>query len=301
MKRGLAFVSVLFVALCALYLTERRPQSFTVSPNAVLAMAADLQRDVARGPMRLTRLSDQEEIRIGNELAAHYSVPSDMLSTPERGLENYLRRVGSTVSRRAHRNLPYSFHLLPNRSLINAFSLPGGHVYVGEGLLDLMSSEDQLAFILGHEIEHIDHYHCAERVQVEVRLRKLKLGAVGSLLQLPIEVWEAGYSKNEELEADREGMRLAVIAGYSPYGAVTLFQTFDKLQAEYVIHAKTPEQELSQLAVQSLAGYFRSHPLTSERLAQAEGLIAQERWRDLKTEKPFHVEYQVRNGEFVDH
>jgi beta-barrel assembly-enhancing protease len=55
-----------------------------------------------------------------------------------------------------------------------------------------MSSEDQLAFILAHEVEHIDHYHCGERVQVEVRLRKLKLGMVGSLLQLPIEVWEAG-------------------------------------------------------------------------------------------------------------
>jgi len=300
MKRALAFLSVLLIALCALYFGQRRPQSTTVSPSAVLAMAADAQRDLTRAPMRLTRLSEQEEIRIGNELAAQYSVPSASLSPSERGLENYLRQVGSTVSKRAHRKLPYSFHLLPNRSLINAFALPGGHVYVGEGLLDLMSSEDQLAFILAHEIEHIDHYHCGERVQVEVRLRKLKLGMVGSLFQLPIEVWEAGYSKNEELEADREGMRLAVIAGYSPYGAVSLFQTFDKLHAEYVIHAQTPEQELSQLAVQSMVGYFRSHPLTSERLAQAESLIAQERWQELKTEKPFHLEYQVRNGKFVD-
>jgi beta-barrel assembly-enhancing protease len=95
-------------------------------------------------------------------------------------------------------------------------------------------------------------------------------------------------------------MRLTVIAGYSPYGAISLFQTLDKLHAEFVIHAKTPEQELSQLAVESLVGYFRSHPLTSERLAQAESLIAQERWQELRTEKPFHLEYRVRNGEFVD-
>jgi hypothetical protein len=60
-----------------------------------------------------------------------------------------------------------------------------------------------------HEIEHIDHYHCAERVQVED-------------------------------------------------GAVTLFEKFAKLHKEYIIHAQSPEEELSQLAIQSLEGYFRS-------------------------------------------
>jgi predicted Zn-dependent protease len=95
-------------------------------------------------------------------------------------------------------------------------------------------------------------------------------------------------------------MRLAVAGGYSPYGAVSLFEEFDKLHAEYVIHARTPEQELSQLAVQSLEGYFRSHPLTSERLAQANGVIANENWQHRTTQVPFRVEYQVRNGEFVN-
>jgi predicted Zn-dependent protease len=136
-------------------------------------------------------------------------------------------------------------------------------------------------------------------VQVEARLRHLNLGIVGELVQIPLEVWEAGYNKDEELEADREGMRLAVESGYSPYGAVGLFEEFGKLYKEHVIHAKTPEQELSQLAVQSLEGYFRSHPLTSERLAQANSVIAQEGWQDRKTQKPFRVEYEVHNGRYV--
>jgi predicted Zn-dependent protease len=63
---------------------------------------------------------------------------------------------------------------------MNAFSLPGGHVFVGEGLLDFMNSEDQLAFILGHGLEHIDHYHCAERVQIEAHFRKLRLGIMAT-------------------------------------------------------------------------------------------------------------------------
>jgi predicted Zn-dependent protease len=183
--------------------------------------------------------------------------------------------------------------------MINAFSLPGGPVYIGEGLLDLMTSEDELAAVLGHEIEHIDHYHCAERVQIEARLRNLKLGIVGAILQIPLQVWEAGYNKDEEFEADREGMRLAVLDGYSPYGAVTLFERFGKLHDEYVIHSQSPEEELSQLAIQSLQGYFRSHPLPSERLAQANSLIAQDGWQNRRTQKPFRVEYEVRNGKYL--
>jgi predicted Zn-dependent protease len=196
--------------------------------------------------------------------------------------------------------LPYKFHVIPNGSLINAFALPGGHVFIGKGLLDLMSSEDQLAFILGHEVEHIDHYHCAERVQVEAQFRKLKLGIVGELVQIPLEVWEVGYSKDEELEADREGLRLAVFSGKSPYGAITMFQEFNELHAEYLIHAKTPEQELSELAVQSLKGYFRSHPTTSDRMAQVQRLIAEGHWQSRTVQKPFHVEYEVHNGELVE-
>jgi predicted Zn-dependent protease len=282
MKSVIAFVMVLGVALAALYFSERRREKTTVSPNAVLEVAADIQRDVTRAPMHFTRISDGEEIKIGNELAARYSPDQEKLSPEEKGLADYVAKVGLTVSSRAHRHLPYRFHLIPDRSLVNAFSLPGGHVFIGKGLLDLMDSEDQLAFILGHELEHIDHYHCVERVQVEARFRKLKLGIIGELVQIPLEVWEAGYSKDEEFEADREGLRLAVVGGYSPYGAVSLFQKFN-------------EQELSELAVQSLAGYFRSHPATSERLAQVQRVIAEEQWQARNAEKPFRVEYEPHN------
>ena len=299
MKRIGVFVGVLLVGVSAIYFSQRRHDSVPVSANAVVEVAADAQRDLSRLPMRLSRLSDDQEIAVGNELAEQYSINSAQMSPEELALDSYVRRVGNTVASQAHRRLPYSFHLLPNRSMINAFSLPGGSVYVGEGLLDLMTSEDELASVLGHEIEHIDHYHCAERVQVQAKLRNLKLGVIGALVQIPLSVWEAGYNKDEELEADREGMRLAVLSGFSPFGAVTLFEKFAKLHKEYIIHAQSPEEELSQLAIQSLEGYFRSHPQTSERLAQANALIAQEGWQDRKVQKPFRVEYETHNGQYV--
>jgi predicted Zn-dependent protease len=195
--------------------------------------------------------------------------------------------------------LPYTFTVLPDHNMINAFSLPGGPVYISEGMLDLMMTEDELASVLAHEVEHIDHYHCVERVQVEAKLKDLNLDVLGALLQFPLDFWEAGYHKDEEFEADREGMYLAVQSGYSPYGAVDTFEHFAKLCDEYVIHAQSPDQELSELAIQSLNGYFRSHPLPSERLAQANRLIAHEHWETRKEQKPFRVEYEVHNGEYV--
>ena len=302
MKRSVVFVVfflILGFALAGLYWSQRRPKSTPVSANAILNMAADAQRDLSRVPMHFTRLSDEQEIAIGKELAVRYAIQSRRLAPEEEGLEKYVTRVGGAVAVHAHRHLPYTFTVLPDHNMINAFSLPGGPVYIGEGMLDLMMSEDELANVLAHEIEHIDHYHCVERVQLEARLKNLNLDILGALLQIPIDFWEAGYHKDEEFEADREGMFLAVRSGHSPYGSVDMFERFAKLCDEYVIRAQSPDQELSELAIQSLTGYFRSHPLPSERLAQANRLIAQEHWETRKEQKPFRVEYEVHNGEYV--
>lgn len=302
MKRPVVFAVfflILGFALAGLYWSQRRSKSTPVSANAILNMAADAQRDLSRIPMHFTRLSDEQEIAIGKELAARYATQTRKLTPEEEGLQKYLTRVGGSLAVHAHRHLPYTFTVLPDHNMINAFSLPGGPVYIGEGMLDLLMSEDELANVLGHEIEHIDHYHCVERVQLEAKLKSLNLDALGELLQIPVELWQAGYNKDEEFEADREGMLLAVQSNYSPYGAVDMFERIAKLCDEYVIHAQSPDQELSQLAIQSLNGYFRSHPLPSERLAQAKTLIAEQHWEDRKMQKPFRVDYEVHNGQFV--
>lgn len=302
MKRPVVFIvffAILAFSLAGMYWSQRHHQSMPSSANAIVDLAADAQRDLTRLPMHLTRISDEQEIEIGHKLSLQYAMQFRRFTPEEEALGKYVRRVGGTLSGHAKRHLAYEFHLIPDHNLINAFALPGGPVYIGEGMLDQMETEDELANILGHEIEHIDHYHCVERYQIEAKLKNLNLEVVGQLLQLPLDFWEAGYHKDEEFEADREGMRLAVEAGYSPYGAVTIFTRLAKLSDEYVIHARTPEEELSQLAIQSLEGYFRSHPLPSERLAQANQLIAEQHWQDRKAQKPFRVAYEVHNGEYV--
>jgi len=276
MKRWLTLAGIVVLGVAAVVVSERRKVDAPASPAALLYVIADTEKELTRMPVSFTRMSDEDEVRIGNEIAKNYfAARADKSDAEVAEIQAYVAQVGSRLAAKAHRKLPYTFHYIPEKYFDNAFALPGGHVYIGEGLLALMDSEDQLAAVVGHEIEHIDHYHCAERVQQEQALRKIPLA---ELFVLPIEIFQAGYSKDQELEADREGTRLAVEAGYSANGAIRMFEAFQRLYEEYHTRAKTPADELTQVAIDALEGYFRSHPLPAERIAQVNKMIASEGW-----------------------
>ena len=278
MKRWLLLAGIVALGVAAIVLSERQKVDAPASPAALLYLVADAEQELTRMPVSFTRMTDSEEIQIGDGLARLYLSGEERKNPDDRAVDQYLTRVGLSLAVRAHRKLPYKFHYLSDPHLINAFALPGGHIFVGEGLLALMDSEDELAAVIGHEIEHVDHYHCAERAQREQALRKLPLGG---LVALPIEVFEAGYSKDQEMEADREGTRLAAEVGYSANGAIRLFETFDRLYKIYQSPAsqpRTPQDEALRVAVQAMEGYFRSHPLPEERIAQIRTLIATQGW-----------------------
>lgn len=291
MKRWLSLGIVVALLIVALALSQWRKPHAEVSPDAVLHFIGDTEQELSRLPMSATRLSDADEIRIGNELAARYKYMEDLQNDTDENKQfrRYVEKVGTNVAARAQRKLPYQFHFIPDRYMINAFAIPGGHVYIGKGLLDLMDSEDELASVLGHEIAHIDRRHAVERLQVEARLRHL--GLFRLLIELPIEVFEAGYSKEQELEADREGTRLAVNSGYSPTGAVRMFEAFDRRFREAKEEqTKSPQEEASRLVLSTLGDYFRTHPSSQERIAQIQNLITQEHW-SARDEKPFALAY----------
>lgn len=300
MRHRIFLLTTALLLVGALLVSQKQRSEVPVGPDALLYFIADMQRELSRLPVAFTRLSDEEEIRIGNELARYYAAswePSDDPSS--QAIQAYVERVGSQVAARARRKLPYRFHYLRHYGA-NAFALPGGHVFIGSGLLRLLDTEDELAAILGHEIEHIDHYHCAERVQLEGRLRRLRLEAISDLVRIPIGVFQVGYSKVEELEADAEGTRLAVRASYSPLAAVRLFEKFDELAQAYE-HAggkpRTPQEEVGQILREGLKGYFRSHPPSAERAQRIRALIAREGWEARTSTRPLAVsELLVADG-----
>jgi len=286
MKRLISLIAILAAAGGALYYSARHKQETRVGPEAVLNAMADTQRELSRVPAAATRISDEKEISIGNTLAERYSA---QLGTGDAAMQDYVNLVGLKVSGRARRKFDYKFHYVPSDGLVNAFALPGGHVFIGKGLIRLMQTEDELASVLGHEVEHIDNYHCVERYQLQVHMHDLPLA---ELLALPVELFQAGYSKEQELEADRDGTYLAVMAGYSPQGAVHLFERFGRMHRAYVLKAESPDQELSQVAIAGMEGYLRTHPLPEERVNQIQRLIADKKWRTVQ-EKALQVMPEV--------
>jgi Zn-dependent protease with chaperone function len=139
-----------------------------------------------------------------------------------------------------------------------------------------MQSEDALAAVLGHEVEHADLRHCLDRAQTEANLRNL--GVLGDVLSLPVEVFAAGYSKTQEFEADRHGMQLAVDEGYSPQGILQLLAVLESEERAADARSETPPDEVVRVTLETMNDYFRTHPPAAERIAQIESLERSERW-----------------------
>ncbi len=274
--------------LGALFVAQRQHAEARPSAAPVLYLVADSERDLTTLPSHFTRISDDDETKYGAEIASEALSTRGKLTPDDVDTENYVKRVGAQVASHAHRRLRYEFHFMPDRSFVNAFALPGGHLFIGAGLMEHMTTEDELAAVLGHEVEHVDHYHCAERLQVEAALRKIPLGMV---LQIPIAVFQAGYSKDQELEADREGVLLAAQTGYSAMGAIHAFEMLRDMSHENAEKARTPQGEMASVAASVLTGYFRSHPPTEDRITQVSAMIERDPSLAAHPERKLAVEY----------
>jgi predicted Zn-dependent protease len=168
-------------------------------------------------------VTDADEVRIGQALAKDFEQGEGMAPTPQSiKLDAYLQSVGDKVAVNARRKLPYRFHFDPSPGFRSAVGLPGGQIYVGAGILAYTDTEDQLAVVLGHEIEHVDLNQCRERlIKVLEQHLTVKDGE-----KLKVDPFLDGYGHDKEFAADREGVLLAMKAGYSAEGGIRLLQTF---------------------------------------------------------------------------
>jgi predicted Zn-dependent protease len=170
------------------------------------------------------QLTERDEIRIGQILAQKMMKEEGMRPTPETSkIEQYLQSVGDRVAAHTKHKLQYQFHYVPDPAFKSAFALPGGQVFVGAGVMAFADTEDQLAAVLGHEVEHVDLGQCHERLVKVLADNHL---TVKSAQKLKVEPFFPGYGHDNELAADLEGVKITAAAGYSPYAAVELLHTY---------------------------------------------------------------------------
>jgi len=218
-----------------------------------LSTAALLAQNAPSG----VTLTDADELRIGALLASQFAQSEGMESTPQtKKFDQYLQSVGDRLAAHASRKIQYHFHFDPDPSFKSAFALPGGEIFVGAGVLAMMDTEDQLAAVLGHEMEHVDLNQCRERLIEELSKQHVTLETAD---KLKVDPFLPGYGHDREFAADREGVKLAVAAGYSPQGAVRLLTMYVILGQQMTHTQSEAEKNLK------------------DRIAQIQKLVAEEK------------------------
>jgi len=243
-----------------------------VGLDSVAEIWADLVWDVDRSALQLTRVSGEEETRVGDELAAE--ITSKWQGDPE--WSYYVRKVGESMLPFVDRqDIEYRFHVVVSEA-VNAFALPGGHVFITTSMLEgFIESEAELAAILGHEMSHVDLRHCIERYQYVLTLEKVGIGEVGAVIEILRRFVAAGYRQYQEEQADEHGVSLAVQAGYDPRAAVTLFERLAIEHGERrPAPAKTPAGEVVGALGDVLGSYGQTHPASRDRVSQIRAWIA---------------------------
>ena len=212
-------------------------------------------------------LSTRQEVNLGKEAARQveqeYRVDT---ASPD---ADRVRRVGQTLlDHMDKRDLPYTFKVIDGKD-INAFSLPGGPVYIYRGLLDMMGDDDDaLACVLGHECGHVNGRHAARQISSQYATNLLLLAipnpTAANLASGAASLVSLKYSRDDEYEADRRGMSYAHFAKYDPNGMIRFFSKLQRLEKRE--GGNGPE-------------WLLNHPVTRARIDKAKMLIERNDFR----------------------
>lgn len=247
-----------------------------------LLAAALVCPPVQAQPAGLPGLGDGESIslsaerQLGDRIARELYRDPDYIEDPV--LDEYIQLLWAPLVRAAAARGELSAELqerfawrilLGRDRSVNAFALPGGYLGVHLGLIAVVGSHDELASVLAHELSHVSQRHIARGMSEQSRMTPWLIGAMilGALAaskspqsaqalivggQAAAVQSQLSYSRDMEREADRVGYGILVDAGYDPRGFVGMF---GKLQ------------QAAGLNDNGAFPYLRSHPLTSERMA----------------------------------
>ena len=213
-------------------------------------------------------VSTQQEVQMGQEYSAQVNQQLPIISDPE--LVRYINVLGDSIAKLADdRQLEWHFYIVDSKE-VNAFAIPGGYVYVNRGLIERVDKMDQLAGVLGHEIGHVVKRHSVKQME---QAQKANIGVTLACVLTKIcqsQAAQAGiqvaggalfakFSRDDETEADVEGVKNVVRAGIDPHGMPEMFE-------------KLLEERRTRPA--GVDAWFLTHPLEEDRIAQTNKIIA---------------------------
>lgn len=207
-------------------------------------------------------ISIEEEWQLGQQLSQ--DVARQVRLSNDSTMNSYVSSVGQRLVAQTpdpFNRLPWQFHVVEDPA-INAFAIPGGHVYVHTGLIANADNAAELAGVMAHEISHITARHTTEQISRQYGLSVLA-GLVlgqdpGVLSQIAAQIVAGGalarFSREAEREADQRGITAMAQAGYNPIAMATMFE-------ELLEHRQGQPGRVQQ--------FFSTHPLTEERIREA--------------------------------
>lgn len=192
-----------------------------------LAIAALLLTETLGGSCdALMLISRNTEVSIGKQVAEEiideYGGLSRDTETNER-----VARIGAQIAAVSPRKDVSFTYQVVNSTVVNAFAAPGGPVIITHKLASMMTTDDELAFVLAHETGHITAQHARQVMNRSLIAQGLSLvlfrgtsSAVRTSLDIAYTLNDRGYSRNQEYQADDYGVKLMQLAGYNPEGAI---------------------------------------------------------------------------------
>jgi len=213
--------------------------------------------NIVTGEQELYYYSTDKEVQMGQAITQEALKELKPVDDPllQKRVEDIGKKIAAVCDRK---EITYHFYVV-NEDDVNAFSLPGGYVFIFKGLVDKVTSDDELAGVIGHEVGHIVARHSIKRLQGQQLYSVLRIltaaapqgGNVGAAADTAITQLMLGYSREDELLADQLGTRYARLAGYDPNAMITFLT---KLQE---INKRRPLTEIS---------YYKTHPYVPDRI-----------------------------------
>ncbi len=205
-------------------------------------------------------VSQQQEVQMGQQYAGQINQQLPLVQDAE--VNRYINVLGDSLARVTPRSdLQWHFYIVDSPD-INAFAVPGGFIYVNRGLIERAQNMSELAGPMGHEIGHVVLRHSIKQMaqqqnaNIGVTLlcgltRVCESGAAATAVQLGAGVAFAKFSRQDESEADHEGVIFTTKAGIDPRGIPDMFQILlDERQSR-------PDM---------VSSWFASHPLEEDRI-----------------------------------